>query len=114
MPKAKSAWACWNYLTASEVDKRGVRKNNVDQVALYVPSLLPLGDPCLVLILSFPQNMCAFLLSTLSSRYGVSSAVRGLTNLFDWDRFNEPPPTHPTTKIRKRPRHAQPSIRASA
>lgn len=37
MPKARSAWSCWNYLTSSELDDKGnTRKGNVNQVALWV------------------------------------------------------------------------------
>ena len=34
MPKARSAWSCWNYLTYAEVDDDGKRKANVDRVSL--------------------------------------------------------------------------------
>lgn len=34
MPKARSAWSCWNYLTYSEVDEKGKRKANRDKVSL--------------------------------------------------------------------------------
>lgn len=34
MPVDRSAWSCWNYLTASEVGANGVKRSNVDQVAL--------------------------------------------------------------------------------
>ncbi|KIK69619.1 hypothetical protein GYMLUDRAFT_34001 [Collybiopsis luxurians FD-317 M1] len=34
MPKARSAWSCWNYLTYTEVDDDGKQKANVDRVSL--------------------------------------------------------------------------------
>ncbi|KAJ3844054.1 FAD/NAD(P)-binding domain-containing protein [Lentinula raphanica] len=34
MPKARSAWSCWNYLTYFEVDEKGKRKANRDKVSL--------------------------------------------------------------------------------
>lgn len=34
MPKARSAWSCWNYLTYSQVDEKGIRKANSDKVSL--------------------------------------------------------------------------------
>ncbi|KAF9077582.1 hypothetical protein BDP27DRAFT_1311295 [Rhodocollybia butyracea] len=34
MPKARSAWSCWNYLTYSQVDENGNRKANHDRVSL--------------------------------------------------------------------------------
>ncbi|KAJ4491291.1 FAD/NAD(P)-binding domain-containing protein [Lentinula edodes] len=34
MPKSRSAWSCWNYLTYSEVDEKGVRRANSDKVSL--------------------------------------------------------------------------------
>ncbi|KAJ4482224.1 FAD/NAD(P)-binding domain-containing protein [Lentinula aciculospora] len=34
MPKARSAWSCWNYLTYSEVDEKGNRKANREKVSL--------------------------------------------------------------------------------
>ncbi|KAL4249069.1 Zeta Carotene Desaturase and Related Oxidoreductase [Abortiporus biennis] len=34
MPKSRLAWSCWNYLTSSEVDPKGKKKANVNQVAL--------------------------------------------------------------------------------
>ncbi|KAJ3731034.1 FAD/NAD(P)-binding domain-containing protein [Lentinula guzmanii] len=34
MPKARSAWSCWNYLTYSEVDEKGNRQANRDRVSL--------------------------------------------------------------------------------
>ncbi|KAF5377876.1 hypothetical protein D9615_006709 [Tricholomella constricta] len=36
MPKARSAWSCWNYLTQSGVDGNGNRKANSDGVSLQV------------------------------------------------------------------------------
>ena len=54
MPQSRLAWSCWNYLTRSSVDEHtGVRKANVNQVALYAsPSsrsqtlLTPLRRTC--------------------------------------------------------------------
>ncbi|KAG5653758.1 hypothetical protein H0H81_010845 [Sphagnurus paluster] len=34
MPKSRSAWSCWNYLTTSSVDGTGKRKANSDDVSL--------------------------------------------------------------------------------
>ncbi|KAI5123464.1 hypothetical protein M0805_008834 [Coniferiporia weirii] len=34
MPKCRLAWSCWNYLSSSAVDSRGIYKANIDQVAL--------------------------------------------------------------------------------
>ncbi|KIK92424.1 hypothetical protein PAXRUDRAFT_829965 [Paxillus rubicundulus Ve08.2h10] len=34
MPKSRLAWSCWNYLTFSSFDQKGVRTANVDKVAL--------------------------------------------------------------------------------
>lgn len=36
MPKSRLAWSCWNYLSSSAVDSRGIYKANIDQVALWV------------------------------------------------------------------------------
>ena len=34
MPKSRLAWSCWNYLSSTAVDSRGIHKANIDQVAL--------------------------------------------------------------------------------
>lgn len=53
MPKAKAAWSCWNYLTFSELDDKGVRKANCDKVSLTCACNLHISFSLLSLI--YPQ-----------------------------------------------------------
>ncbi|KAF9220868.1 FAD/NAD(P)-binding domain-containing protein [Gyrodon lividus] len=64
MPKSRRAWSCWNYLTFSSVDAKGVRTANVDKVAfcLLTP---PIADNMNDLQ-HLPADKCGPVLVTLN------------------------------------------------